>query len=149
MRCRKIGLVELMSSSADNSRIVDVYAGCHAASSGRTHPRRARQPVLRYLMATRPPFLSVTFVGVLIGWASAFADGASFSALPAALTMIFALVAHAGANVINDYYDSVNGCDAANVERLFPVHRRQPVHPERRPDPASGEGCSAMACSQR
>ena len=34
--------------------------------------------------------------------------------------MIFALVAHAGANVINDYYDAVSGCDAANDERLFP-----------------------------
>jgi 1,4-dihydroxy-2-naphthoate octaprenyltransferase len=85
-------------------------------------PSRAAlaNPVRRYLLATRPPFLSVTFVGVLIGWASAFADGAHVAALPAALTMIFALVAHAGANVINDYYDSVNGSDAANTERLFP-----------------------------
>ena len=85
-------------------------------------PTRAAlaNPVLRYVMATRPAFLSVTAVGVLIGFASAYADGASFSAVPAALTMIFALFAHAGANVINDYYDSVSGCDAANIERLFP-----------------------------
>jgi len=77
-------------------------------------------PVLRYALATRPAFLSVTLVGVLIGWASDYADGAPLSALPAALTMICALVAHAGANVINDYYDSVSGCDEANDERLFP-----------------------------
>jgi 1,4-dihydroxy-2-naphthoate octaprenyltransferase len=77
-------------------------------------------PVLRYLMATRPAFLSVTAVGVLIGIASAHAGGASISAASATLTMIFALVAHAGANVINDYYDSVSGCDEANHERLFP-----------------------------
>jgi 1,4-dihydroxy-2-naphthoate octaprenyltransferase len=85
-------------------------------------PSRASlaNPVLRYLMATRPAFLSVTAVGVLIGLASAYASGAPFSALKATLTMIFALVAHAGANVINDYYDSVSGCDAANLERLFP-----------------------------
>ncbi len=85
-------------------------------------PTRAAlaNPVLRYLLATRPAFLSVTAVGVLIGFASAHAGGASISAVTAALTMIFALVAHAGANVINDYYDSVSGCDAANVERLFP-----------------------------
>jgi 1,4-dihydroxy-2-naphthoate octaprenyltransferase len=85
-------------------------------------PSRAAlaNPLLRYLLATRPPFLSVTFVGVLIGWASAYADGAHVSVLPMALTMIFALVAHAGANVVNDYYDSVNGGDAANTERLFP-----------------------------
>jgi 1,4-dihydroxy-2-naphthoate octaprenyltransferase len=85
-------------------------------------PTRAAlaNPVLRYVMATRPAFLSVTAVGVLIGFASAHAGDASFSAVPAALTMIFALVAHAGANVLNDYYDSVSGCDAANLERLFP-----------------------------
>ena len=85
-------------------------------------PTRAAlaNPALRYVMATRPAFLSVTAVGVLIGFASAYAGGASFALVPATLTMIFALVAHAGANVINDYYDSVSGCDAANVERLFP-----------------------------
>ncbi len=85
-------------------------------------PTRAAlaNPVLRYFMATRPAFLTVTAVGVLIGFASAHADGAAFSAVSATLTMIFALVAHAGANVINDYYDSVSGCDAANLERLFP-----------------------------
>ncbi len=38
----------------------------------------------------------------------------------ATLTMFFALVAHAGANVINDYYDAKNGCDAANIDRVFP-----------------------------
>ena len=87
---------------------------------GEPTPTALTNPLQRYLMATRPPFLTVTFVGVLIGWASAYADGASLSALAAALTMIFALVAHAGANVINDYYDSVSGCDEANAERLFP-----------------------------
>ena len=85
-------------------------------------PTRAAlgNPIRRYMLATRPPFLSVTFVGVLVGWASAYADGAHVSPLPAALTMIFALVAHAGANVVNDYYDSLNGSDAANTERLYP-----------------------------
>ena len=77
-------------------------------------------PLLRYALATRPAFLSVTFVGVLVGLASAYGDGAAISALKAGLTMVFALVAHAGANVINDYYDSVSGCDEANDERLFP-----------------------------
>ena len=87
---------------------------------GEPTPAALANPVLRYVMATRPAFLSVTAVGVLVGLASAYSAGAHVSALPAALTMIFALVAHAGANVINDYYDSVSGCDAMNVERLFP-----------------------------
>lgn len=38
----------------------------------------------------------------------------------ALLTVLFALVAHAGANVINDYHDALSGADAGNDERLFP-----------------------------
>jgi len=77
-------------------------------------------PVLRYFAATRPAFLSVTFVGVLVGLATAAAAGIRLDPATATLTMFFALVAHAGANVINDYYDSLSGCDATNTERVFP-----------------------------
>jgi 1,4-dihydroxy-2-naphthoate octaprenyltransferase len=77
-------------------------------------------PLPRYFLATRPAFLSVTAVGVLIGLASASHDGARIAFFPALLTMIFALVAHAGANVVNDYYDDLSGCDGANKERVFP-----------------------------
>ena len=34
--------------------------------------------------------------------------------------MLFALMAHAGINVLNDYFDALSGCDAANSERLYP-----------------------------
>jgi 1,4-dihydroxy-2-naphthoate octaprenyltransferase len=34
--------------------------------------------------------------------------------------MVLALLAHAGANVINDYHDARNGADAANQQGLFP-----------------------------
>lgn len=73
-----------------------------------------------WLSATRPAFLSVTFVGVLIGLATASYSGAFHSLWLATLTLIFALVAHAGANVLNDYYDALSGCDAANTDRIFP-----------------------------
>jgi 1,4-dihydroxy-2-naphthoate octaprenyltransferase len=76
--------------------------------------------LLRYFAATRPAFLSVTFVGVLLGLASAMAAGIQLDPASATLTMFFALVAHAGANVINDYYDARSGCDAANTDRVFP-----------------------------
>jgi 1,4-dihydroxy-2-naphthoate octaprenyltransferase len=76
--------------------------------------------VLRYFAATRPAFLSVTFVGVLVGLAAAAHSGIRIDAAQATLTMFFALVAHAGANVINDYYDGKSGCDDANDERVFP-----------------------------
>lgn len=77
-------------------------------------------PVLRYFAATRPAFLSVTFVGVLLGLASAAATGLPINPASATLTIFFALVAGAGANVINDYYDARSGCDAINEDRVFP-----------------------------
>jgi 1,4-dihydroxy-2-naphthoate octaprenyltransferase len=77
-------------------------------------------PFLRYFAATRPAFLSVTFVGVLIGLSTASTTGMALDPSTATLTMFFALIAHAGANVINDYYDSLSGCDAANDGRVFP-----------------------------
>lgn len=77
-------------------------------------------PVLRYAAATRPAFLSVTFAACLVGLATAALDGAMLRPLAAFFTVFFALVAHAGINVLNDYYDALNGSDAANSERQFP-----------------------------
>jgi len=77
-------------------------------------------PFLRYFVATRPAFLSVTFVGCLLGLAVAAHSGIASDPLSATLTLLFALCAHAGANVLNDYYDALSGCDAANDERIFP-----------------------------
>lgn len=75
---------------------------------------------LRYLAATRPAFLSVTLVGCLIGLAAARADGVALDALRAVATVLFALLAHAGANVLNDYHDALSGADEANTGRLYP-----------------------------
>lgn len=77
-------------------------------------------PFAKYLAATRPAFLSVTLIGSLIGLATAYFSGYPLAALKAVLTVFFALVAHAGVNVVNDYYDALNGSDAANTERQFP-----------------------------
>jgi len=77
-------------------------------------------PVLRYFLATRPAFLSVTFCGWLIGIGAAIHSGVAHDGAAAALTLAFALVAHAGVNVLNDYYDAQIGTDAINVERIFP-----------------------------
>lgn len=75
---------------------------------------------LRLVLATRPAFLSVTLFAVLIGLAAAYRDGVAIHAGTALATLLFALVAHAGINVFNDYYDALNGTDAINTERLFP-----------------------------
>lgn len=84
------------------------------------HAPAFASPWAKYFAATRPAFLSVTLAGALIGLGSASADGLNIDALKALLTVLFALVAHAGANVVNDYYDALNGSDAGNQQRLFP-----------------------------
>lgn len=79
-----------------------------------------RNPLVRYVAATRPAFLSITLFGCLLGFASASFDGIHLDATTAGLTLLFALVAHAGANVLNDYFDAKNGTDDANTDRVFP-----------------------------
>ncbi|MDR2366060.1 MAG: prenyltransferase [Zoogloeaceae bacterium] len=77
-------------------------------------------PIVRYFAATRPAFLSVTLVACLIGLATARFGGFPLQTGKALATIFFALVAHGGINVINDYYDALNGSDAANHGRIFP-----------------------------
>lgn len=81
---------------------------------------RPRGPLATYFAATRPAFLGVTAIAVLIGLACAQGSGVRIDPLNAALTLVFALLAHAGVNVINDYHDGVSGADAANTGRLYP-----------------------------
>lgn len=84
-----------------------------------TVQRYANAP-LRYFAATRPAFLSVTLAGCLIGLAAAHADGVALDGLRAFATVLFALLAHAGANVLNDYHDALSGADDANTQRIYP-----------------------------
>ncbi|MGZ5276605.1 MAG: UbiA family prenyltransferase [Caldimonas sp.] len=77
-------------------------------------------PLLRYVLATRPAFLSVTLFSGLIGLATAYAGGVRIDPSTAIVSVLFAFVAHAGINVLNDYYDALNGTDDANTERIFP-----------------------------
>jgi 1,4-dihydroxy-2-naphthoate octaprenyltransferase len=77
-------------------------------------------PLARYFVASRPPFLLVSLGSCLVGLAAAYASGVPMDAAKAVVTIVFAMAAQAGANVLNDYYDSVSGNDAANTERVFP-----------------------------
>jgi 1,4-dihydroxy-2-naphthoate octaprenyltransferase len=77
-------------------------------------------PFARYFAATRPAFLSASLMASLIGLSIAWHDGLAFDIPLALVTLLFALMAHAGANVLNDYYDALNGTDAQNTERIFP-----------------------------
>ena len=74
----------------------------------------------RYFAATRPAFLTITLVGCLIGLATAHRAGTALDPLTATLTVLLAVLVHAGANVVNDVCDADNGSDAANRSRLYP-----------------------------
>jgi 1,4-dihydroxy-2-naphthoate octaprenyltransferase len=89
-----------------------------AARSLEPTPTALANPVKRYLLATRPAFLTIALAGCLLGFATALE--AAFSWPLALLTVLLAVATQAGVNVFNDYYDHLNGTDAANVDRLFP-----------------------------
>lgn len=70
--------------------------------------------------ALRLPFLSASAAAVLLGWVTARYGGAPLNPLTAGLTLAGALLAHGGINVLNDYYDHLNGTDAANRSAVAP-----------------------------
>ena len=72
------------------------------------------------LRMTRPAFLTVTAVACLLGLSTAAACSGGLKLPRAVATVLLALMAHAGANVLNDYCDARNGADAANRDGLFP-----------------------------
>ena len=91
-----------------------------ALHSAEPRPERFGNAFARCFAATRPAFLAVTLVGCLLGIASAHAGGVAIDATSALLTVLLALMAHAGGNVVNDYHDALSGADDANRGRLFP-----------------------------
>ena len=75
---------------------------------------------LLHLQATRPAFIGVTVLACAIGIAYAHHTGVEIRGLIAWASVLGAVLAHAGANVLNDYYDALNGTDAANEGRISP-----------------------------
>ncbi len=66
------------------------------------------------LITTRLPFLTATFVPILIGVAAAAYDG-HFNIWYALLTLLGGAAIHVGLNVANDVFDAMSGADEANV----------------------------------
>ena len=77
-------------------------------------------PLARYFAATRPAFLTASLMAGIVGLAAAWHGAEGLDPGLAAATLLFAVLAHAGANVLNDYYDALNGTDARNTQRIFP-----------------------------
>lgn len=76
--------------------------------------------LLLLLQATRPAFIGVSVIACALGIANAHHTGLAVQGSLAFGTMLAAALAHAGANVLNDYYDALNGTDAANEARVSP-----------------------------
>jgi len=91
-----------------------------AAVAAEPRPELLANPLKRYFLATRPPFLLASLVPALLGLATASSGGVALVWWTALLTLFGAIVVHAGANVLNDYYDAENGTDEFNQERLYP-----------------------------
>lgn len=75
---------------------------------------------LKYLAAIRPPFLLATLIPLLLGLAYQHWCGLPINVSLAIVTIVTALLLHAAVNVLNDYYDALNGTDALNIERVYP-----------------------------
>jgi len=71
-----------------------------------------------WLLETRPQFLLLSVVLVLLGTAIAWHEG-FFDLLKFLLTMIGLLLAHASVNVLNDYFDYKSGIDLETTRTPF------------------------------
>lgn len=73
-----------------------------------------------YFFAVRPQFLPAVAIPVALGASTAWAAEGRFNALYFAVSLVAALLYHAGMNVLNDYFDFKNGADNINKNGLAP-----------------------------
>lgn len=72
-----------------------------------------------WFLETRPQFLILTPMCVLVGVAAAKYDGFALSPLHVVLALLGALLAHISVNVLNDYFDYKSGIDLAAKRTPF------------------------------
>jgi 1,4-dihydroxy-2-naphthoate octaprenyltransferase len=70
-------------------------------------------------LETRPQFLILTPMCVLVGVAAAAYDDFDLNPLHVILTVVGALLAHISVNVLNDYFDYRSGIDLATKRTPF------------------------------
>ena len=74
----------------------------------------------KYFVATRPLFLTASVLPVLVGTAIGFQISQQLDVTAMLLAIVCIMLIHAGANVINDVYDDINGTDRINANRISP-----------------------------
>src|SRR5205814_7792022 len=88
-------------------------------ATGNLPKGRAMDGVSRWLLITRACVFSMTLTSALIGGLLAAATAPVFAWRYFALAVFGLLVAHAGNNMINDYFDTVGGVDTAEYTRAL------------------------------
>ena len=81
---------------------------------------RFSSPLLAGFAATRPPFILASVVPILLGLAFSVSGNHALNWPAAGLTLLAGVLLHAAVNVLNDYYDALNGSDDLNRERVYP-----------------------------
>jgi 1,4-dihydroxy-2-naphthoate octaprenyltransferase len=72
-----------------------------------------------YFLASRPAFLTISLLACSIGFAIAAKTSLMHWGVNS-ICLFLVLLAHAAANLSNDYFDSLNGSDARNTKRIYP-----------------------------
>jgi len=67
-----------------------------------------------WVREARPPFLTAATVPVIVGVVVAWYQTGVFDPLLSLLTLVGAVLAQAGANMVNDYFDTLSGNDNIN-----------------------------------
>nr|MDO8098415.1 1,4-dihydroxy-2-naphthoate octaprenyltransferase [Candidatus Njordarchaeota archaeon] len=87
------------------------------SSKGVATAKRSKTGAFSYwLRELRAPFFTASIVPITLGAAVAWNYFGSFSLWTFLLSLAVTLCLHAGANVVNDYFDYENGCDIVNKE---------------------------------
>ena len=85
-----------------------------AGSAPRPERRIAGVPVRVWWRASRPFSFTATYIPITLGAVLAPGESLPVRLLLYALTLCGALAVHAGTNMVNDYYDHINGIDDAD-----------------------------------
>lgn len=87
---------------------------------GRDGPGSPCRTARCYAMATRPMFLSASLLAVVTGTSLGWHAAGRLDAAAALLALVCIALLHAGANVLNDVFDELNGADRLNTQRIHP-----------------------------
>lgn len=78
------------------------------------------QKILLYFLATRPQFFPAVILPVALGASTAWHSERTFLPVYFFLALLAAIFYHAGMNVLNDYFDFLNGTDNINKNAQTP-----------------------------